>query len=105
MQVDLFGSMSEHRPASQAESAAVWTLVDHACSFCGGRILSRGAGRRVQYRCSECGEVGAVDVTTLCCCGVRTEDKRRLLECIRNDDRRPGNMAEIVVREFKERSI
>lgn len=104
MRVDLFGDPAgepEHSISGSRDDR--WRLTDHACSFCGGRVLWRETARgRRQFRCSECGQTGEVRVETLCCCGVRDADGRRLLECVRNPDRLPGrSMAEIAVREWK----
>ena len=123
MQFDLFLEAQEGACGSKKRAAKdeVWALVDHACSFCGGRILRRTVGADVQFRCSECGETGHGRVESLCCCGVMTSAPRkrrdrndhdpepdtpfvprRLLQCMRNHDRKPGNMAEIVIQEYKE---
>lgn len=100
MQLELFEDKVTVQSVPAPEPHLEWELTAHICAFCGGRVLQRGNGRRLQFRCSECTEVGAVYVETLCCCGVRTSDGRRLLECVPNPDCRPGNAAEIVVREY-----
>lgn len=55
-----------------------WTLTDHLCRHCGGRILQSAsgvgptAGGNPLYRCADCGE-GCVDIgpEVVCWCGMK----------------------------------
>lgn len=50
-----------------------WTLTDHCCKFCFGRILASDApdGRKV-FRCSCCeAQAEGASEAVLCCCGMK----------------------------------
>lgn len=54
--------------------AAVWTLTDHACAGCFGRVL-RSARGPVVYRCANCGQeeagVKGLEHPPICACSVK----------------------------------
>jgi hypothetical protein len=78
-----------------------WTLVQHCCRFCLGRIASDGE----TYHCTNCG-VEAAGVrdgkpVAICGCGMRPSPKSKghlkSFACGPNPDRTPQNPAEIVI--------
>ena len=79
--------------------ALQWTLTDHVCRVCFGRLLRRPGtdGARV-YRCTNCGaEAQARVVSSLCCCGMKLRSGRDMgLRCVPNTNPRPECLSEIV---------
>lgn len=73
-----------------------WSLADHACRHCFGRLLSGAGG---VWRCAECGAQHRGEVEGLCWCGVEVPGVGRPYRCVRNH----GDQAirqEIVVEEL-----
>ena len=55
-----------------------WTLTDHVCRVCFGRLLSRVDSDGVQQvRCANCGAAVTGKVSGLCCCGITMSKGRR----------------------------
>lgn len=87
--------------------ADLWTLTDHACSACFGRIL-RSARGPVVYRCANCGAQAAgvkgLENPPICACEVKFGKKgtkspgASRFRCERVEPS-PTCPAEIVVRE------
>lgn len=55
-----------------------WTLADHLCRKCGGRVLQSAsgvgptAGGNPLYKCADCGEAGvAHGPSVICWCGLK----------------------------------
>ena len=77
-----------------------WTLTDHACRFCHGRVLrlfNGPAGGVPQFRCAQCGAQASGGVEAACACGV-TVGKRKVLECLRIPGPREDGMPEVGAR-------
>lgn len=75
----------------------MWSLTDHACGRCFGRVLmSVDTG---EFRCAECGHSGHGEVGSVCCCGVVVAGKVGALECYRNDAVSDAVPQEVLVRE------
>ena len=88
-----------------------WSLTDHACRFCGSRILERGG----TFRCATCGEQATGKVAMICGCGMATGQRAALAPklkrgteaqrpragggfmCAANPDRHQHGPAEIVI--------
>lgn len=68
-----------------------WSVVDHACRFCGGRILEQDG----LFSCPTCGANGTGRVTLLCGCGVIAG--RRLFRCALNPSPSPVNPARVII--------
>lgn len=50
----------------------LWTVQDHICRKCFGRVLGAADGDAMVWRCSNCGyEVSGDQVSAICCCGIR----------------------------------
>lgn len=47
-------------------AAPAWSMVDHACQHCGGRVLQRGE----VYRCGTCGVESRGAPNGICGCGI-----------------------------------
>jgi hypothetical protein len=81
----------------ERECAGAWSITDHVCQTCFGRVLRR-LGEPVEYRCASCGAAGRADVETVCACGARHGNGRLIgLVCVPNPWRSPVAPAEIVV--------
>jgi hypothetical protein len=77
----------------------VWSITDHVCKVCFGRVLvRRDDDGRGHSRCAECGTEVVGDYVALCCCGalLRT-GKNAGLRCMRNQIKSPEAPEEIVV--------
>ena len=79
-----------------------WSITDHACRVCLGRVLTRKAfdGRKL-YRCACCGlERDGTGTQALCCCGIKLRPGHGPMDagvrCVPNPGRSPENLAEIV---------
>lgn len=77
---------------------AAWTLTEHACKSCHGRLLASidcDADGPLRYRCAQCGsECGPRDPETalipICCCSVMVGGKPQM-RCVRvGEPRQPG---------------
>ena len=89
-------------------SRAGWTITDHVCQVCFGRILSRAIavtednpdpGRT--FRCADCGveKVGASSAV-VCMCGFKIAGRKNLgARCEPNSERTPEFPAEIIARQ------
>lgn len=53
-----------------AEDVHGWTLVDHACRVCLGRVAERGG----VFRCCDCGVRGVGGPSSICGCGIRVAE-------------------------------
>lgn len=56
-----------------------WTITDHVCRECFGRVLEHSTGDPVvmAYRCSNCGcEREAARIEAFCCCGLHLKTGR-----------------------------
>ena len=80
----------------------LWSITQHACRVCLGRVLMRKTfeGKKV-YRCACCGiEREAASPASICACGIRMRQGHGPMDlgvrCLPNPDRTPENMAEIV---------
>jgi hypothetical protein len=76
-----------------------WTLSDHACRFCFGRVLQRKVKGQVEVRCAECCKAAQSGPMGICCCGADCGALGRALECFRNPNITEANRQEIMVRE------
>lgn len=61
-----------------------WSLTEHACRTCGGRILQK----RLEYMCADCERTALHKVEALCGCGMRApkdhlSDRNHLLQAYR----------------------
>lgn len=72
--------------------ARAWQLVDHACRFCGARVLADGD----DYRCSSCTARGRGSPTGICGCGLTMSDPP-LFRCAVNPHQGVASPAEIVI--------
>lgn len=81
-------------------AAEVWTLLDHVCRFCYGRLLWRqdGQGQEV-IRCADCDTEVMGRLDDLCACGARTPNGRYLLglRCTVNPTQSAANPMRVVV--------
>lgn len=76
-----------------------WTLTDHICRSCMGRVIKRpGIGPRRYYRCTNCGtEVEGTTTAALCCCGMKLRTGRDAgVRCARNTEPSPECQSEII---------
>ena len=77
-----------------------WTLTDHVCRQCFGRLLKgTDADGKPLVRCSHCGtEQQSARVETLCCCGAKLPNGRLAgLKCAPNPCPNIEQPAQIVV--------
>lgn len=84
-------------------STQLWTLTDHVCRVCFGRILRTSADENApagvhRYRCSNCGvEASARQVSSVCSCGLRLKSgKDAGIRCERNTEPTPEFPSEVV---------
>lgn len=78
-----------------------YTLTQHACRVCHGRVLKRvHMDGRSLYRCACCGVEGVGSHTSICTCGMTWRRGKAAINagirCVENDARTPECMAEIV---------
>jgi hypothetical protein len=76
-----------------------WTFIDHACRYCGGRILRKSERGKYFNRCAECGAITEGPYETLCTCGVEVGTHGKAFECFRRPDEITQTKQEILVRE------
>ena len=63
----------------------LWSIIDHACRHCMGRLLQRtDAHGQTIIRCAECGSTETGDHTALCWCGVTVLRQGYPFKCYRN---------------------
>lgn len=75
-----------------------WTLTDHVCAECLGRVLRSLDGERT--RCSNCGAESTDRYESLCCCGIRLKNGRDAgIRCMPNPQQTPELPCEIVATE------
>jgi hypothetical protein len=71
-----------------------WTLIDHVCRTCFGRLLKRGE----EVRCADCETTVHGSHTALCACGARLKSGRNAgLRCRRNAQPTAEQPAAVVV--------
>ena len=85
------------------DDAQNWTVIDHVCRHCMGRILERGN----DLRCADCGARATqvhlprlVPSQPLCCCGLKEpvgSTVKQNFRCVPNPHKSAENRAEIVV--------
>ena len=83
--------MAEDAP----EPKPKWWPVDHACRFCGGRIMARQGGERRCFNCTASTMTGVVK--DICGCGLAAAPGRYPFRCERNPAPGPANPAEIII--------
>ena len=74
-------------------SGSAFSLTDHACRHCGGRVLQSGD----QFRCGTCAAVGMAAPASVCGCGAFPGVKGGGYRCEANPARSPASPAEIVI--------
>jgi len=85
--------------ATRAGRPIGWMLTDHACRYCGGRVLSSidSLGQHL-VRCAECGTELHGEVQDLCACGERLNNgKPAGFRCVRNAAKSASVPTEVVV--------
>jgi hypothetical protein len=67
---------------------SIWTVTDHVCVQCLGRVLQQGE----TYRCSQCGANGQGEPAVICACGIAAPKLhgRTVFRCGPNPRRVPG---------------
>lgn len=94
------GKPREETAVRPKRTALGWTVVDHACLNCGGRVLVRlHKGREIEARCAECGSQAEGDHSAVCCCGADLGELGKVLECFRNPNVSKEVPYQILVRE------
>jgi hypothetical protein len=72
---------------TDAVDTTTWSMVDHICRTCGGRIVASADGARV--RCAECGSSATGGHEEICWCGALPAGSRARLKCVRNEHPTP----------------
>jgi hypothetical protein len=85
---------------SEAIDTTTWSIVDHACRTCGGRVLASADGARV--RCADCDASATGGPDSLCWCGALPAGSRARLKCVRNKHPTPESPGAIVAIEDAE---
>ena len=79
-----------------------WSITDHACRVCMGRVLIRKTKTGTVARCADCGIEAPGSAKSICACGKKQRDGRDAgLRCAANKDQRPEAPQEIVVISIK----
>ena len=79
-------------------SEDTWTITDHICAICFGRILR--STDKTRTCCSNCGIESREQWEDLCCCGIRLKKGRDAgIRCVKNPDPGPGLPAQVVAME------
>lgn len=90
-----------------------WSVVDHVCGRCFGRLLGRIEGGKRLYRCASCGHhtdpetdglarvppPGRTFTPAVCACQLKFAGKDAGIRCVVNDRRGPQSPTEIVARQ------
>lgn len=65
-----------------------YSIVDHVCKFCKGRLLSRPlALGNFEFLCADCGhKESGVHVEAACMCGFRIKGKK-IYACVLNENK------------------
>lgn len=87
-----------------SELEYVWSLTDHLCGTCLGRVLERPeCDGRPLYRCSNCGVEGegrqGLTHPPICACGSRLGKRDAGIRCVLNRRQRPDLLGEIIAAE------
>lgn len=69
-----------------------WSLTEHICSRCLGRVLRRGD----TYRCADCGHTGSGSHVAVCTCGVKIAGRDGGFRCRRNTRQSIESPSEII---------
>jgi hypothetical protein len=85
---------------NDAVDTTTWSMVDHACRACAGRVLASADGARV--RCAECSAEAAGGPETICWCGALPAGARARLKCVRSSGATPEFPSQIVAIESGE---
>lgn len=99
------------RPREPLVCEPDWTVVDHVCKRCFGRLVGRAAESGRFYRCTNCGATSPDDEPptmrtggrghpTICACSIRFGGRDAGIRCVVNTARGPDNPAEIVARQL-----
>jgi len=76
----------------------LWSLSDHVCRECLGRILIRQTGDTTQALCADCGAEAAGDHKSLCACGAKMADGTDAgLRCVINPEFSPSMPQKIAI--------
>lgn len=76
-----------------------WTIIDHACRVCLGRVLQHADNTR-WFRCADCGIDGIDAPDSICACGaILQTGKSAGLRCVENPDRGPVAPWEVIATE------
>lgn len=84
--------------SAKREPVQGWTITDHICRCCFGRVLMREAfDRRRTYRCSNCGiQADGKSEATICTCGMTLKTGVDAgIRCQVNDNKSPEWPSEI----------
>lgn len=85
-----------------ANSDPLWSLTQHCCRCCFGRILSRPhgtPGMRI-FRCADCGlEKEGHQASCLCACGAKLNARNAAIRCQPNERPTPEFPFEICARQ------
>jgi ribosomal protein L37AE/L43A len=84
-----------------------WTVEDHICRFCMGRIVSRVADPKRRFMCSCCGHAQEGTARTaegrlhppFCACSIRYGPRDAGIRCEVNDDPTPEAPMAVVARQ------
>lgn len=95
----------ELRRAHQAAGLQFqWSLTNHVCRACFGRVLAREAvDGRVLYRCSNCGvEREGASEAAICSCGIKLRTGRDAgIRCRVNEAQSPEWPNEVVAEQIQ----
>lgn len=79
------------------ESEPCWSLTDHVCYRCLGRIVERQSSDGVVARCCDCGLEVLGGYRKICTCGLTLMSGRPAgFYCAKNDNHKPGKTQEII---------
>jgi hypothetical protein len=86
-----------------ADPTAAWTLTEHCCRVCFGRVLKRIAedGQPIVL-CCDCGAAAEGDHDALCACGAELGPAKVRLQCQRQAEPTPEAPCEIVAVEVSQ---
>lgn len=96
-----------HRPRLVPETDC-WTVEDHVCKLCLGRIVSRVAAPERRFMCTDCGfsAEGASRTDgrlhpTFCACSMRYGNRDAGVRCTVNDAQTPELPQAVIARQAK----
>jgi hypothetical protein len=87
-------SIQENGAVTKADPTGAWTILNHRCRSCGGRVLK--SADRAHVRCADCGSSADGYHSTICWCGALPAGSRAALRRVLKDQPTPEFPSEVL---------